>query len=95
MISDVYKILCKKYEQSTRDLMMEYSKHKYVKDVQCPEKVKTYKYNLNRLREFLDHHGMTMPKPKWRYNNQDETTWLYTYRQNLKSKYVRLHRYSK
>lgn len=39
----------------------------------CP----IHEEHTNRLRDYLDSIGYRMPKPKWKFDNDDITTWPY------------------
>jgi len=49
-----------------------------------------YQENLMMLRLFLDNNGYPMPRPKWKYNEQDESTWLFTHRKDLNKNFMML-----
>lgn len=79
----VYRALCDSYEQSTRDFLQELRKHKQQVGFVSPAIVANYHDCLNMLRLFLDNEGFPMPRPKWRYDDHDQSTWLYTPQKSL------------
>lgn len=92
MNKHVHRMLCRKYEQSAKTMLEELRKISFRHDLSVikNDAVKEYMENLNTLRLFLDSAGITMPNPKWRYDDKDETTWLFTYRQDVNKNFLML-----
>jgi hypothetical protein len=92
MNKHVHRMLCKKYEQSARMVVEEMKGSTNDMSVIQTQVVNEYKENLKLLRIFLDNAGMRMPKPKWRYNPDDQSTWLFTPHKELNKHFMMLQR---
>lgn len=88
----VYRLLCKNYERATKAMIKEWKKYKHDYTHTLSDVMSEYKKSLNMLRSFLDAEGMSMPQPKWRYDDQDQSTWLYTPQQQINQAFLMLQR---
>ena len=86
----VYRTLCKNYEQSAMAVLAEYRKYRYGLGIGESEIFQEYEENLKLLRLFLDNEGVVMPRPKWHYNDKDESTWLFTHRKGINKTFLML-----
>ena len=83
----MHRIYCKKYEKSAFLMLKELKKFKNNTICVKNDVIKDYDKNLDALRKFLDECGIFMPKPKFLYDPDDRSTWVFfTYR---KSKYCK------
>lgn len=46
-----------------------------------------YRKTLQALRSFLDNAGLHMPVPKWHYEHKNQSTWLFTEKNELNKKF--------
>lgn len=74
----VYRTLCRNYEASALLMVAEMRRVRNETTLHKNEAYLEYKANLDMLRLFLDNEGIVMPKPKWRYDDHDQSTWLFT-----------------
>lgn len=86
----VYRTLCDNYEAAARAMVVEFRRTRHDFSLMVTEVGNAYRESLAMLRLFLDSEGMIMPKPKWRYNHHDESTWLYTMRQDVNKSFMML-----
>jgi len=86
----VHRLLCKKYEQSATAMVQELRKFKHHISVVKTDSIIEYEENLKLLRLFLDNNGVPMPKPKWHYDDKDESTWLFTHRKDVNTNFLML-----
>lgn len=86
----VYRLLCKKYEQSARAMVSEMRKLRNDIAVSANETVKEYQENLKMLRLFLDNSGCPMPVPRWHYNPYDKSTWLFNEHEEVNKNFLML-----
>jgi len=71
-------MLCRKYEESARALAKEMRTIRLYNSATKTEATLEFEEALKMLRLFLDNSGIPMPRPKWIYDDQDQSTWLYT-----------------
>lgn len=86
----VYRILCRNYEQSSRELLAEMRRVKSQIVLVNREIFEQFQESLKMLRLFLDNNGVPMPKPKWHYDDKDESTWLFTHRKGVNKTFLML-----
>lgn len=86
----VYRMLCKNYEQASRLLIVEMRRVKSQLSHVDKDILEAFQENLTMLRVFLDHHGITMPKPKWRYDDKNQDTWLFTPHKQINKSFLML-----
>jgi hypothetical protein len=86
----VYRTLCKNYEASAIAIVKEMRTLKHDLARVTAEALGNYRDALNMLRCFLDSEGLVMPPAKWKYDNQDESTWLYTPQRQLNKSFMML-----
>ncbi len=79
----VYRTLCNNYEQAARRLVEEMRRIKNEVILAKSDAFLEFKENLGLLRLFLDNNGIPMPRPKWVYNDKDQSTWLFTPQKQL------------
>lgn len=86
----VHRMLCKNYERSAKLMVEESRAAKNETMLATSEVYLEYLENLKLLRLFLDNTGIAMPRPKWIYNNKDESTWLFTQQRELNKNFMML-----
>lgn len=86
----VHRMLCKNYQRSALVMIKELRKYKHAVEVIKTEAILEFEENLKLLRMFLDASGFPMPRPKWRYDNQDQSTWLFTPQKALNKRFMLL-----
>jgi hypothetical protein len=86
----VHRMLCRNYERSAKLMVEENRRVRNEVTLKNSEIYLEYMENLKMLRLFLDNCGMPMPKPKWHYDDKDESTWLFTHRKDLNKNFMML-----
>lgn len=86
----VYRMLCKNYEQSAKQMIQEWRQSKIYNSVVKTDAMLEYQENLKLLRLFLDSNGYPMPRPKWVYDDHDQSTWLFTPQKQLNKSFMML-----
>lgn len=76
----VYKTLCETYENAYKQMIAAQTEQHDKNDLSVSNKPasREFKIALENLRAYLDTEGYKMPEPKWPYNTDDKSTWLYT-----------------
>ena len=78
----VYRALCENYERTSLLMIAEIRRGRT--EVTASNVIgNEFKESLALLRQFLDNCGYPMPKPKWQYNDKDQSTWLFTPQKQL------------
>ena len=86
----IHRMLCKAYEQSARALAKEQRTIKIYSSITKTPATLEFEENLKMLRLFLDNSGIPMPRPKWHYDDQDQSTWLFTPQKSLNKNFMML-----
>ncbi len=86
----VHRMLCRNYENSAKLMVAEMRKVRNEVTLKHSEVFIQFQEDLKLLRLFLDNSGLPMPKPKWIYDDKDESTWLFTHRKDLNKNFMML-----
>lgn len=86
----VHRMLCKNYERSARLMVAEMRRVRNEVTLKHSDVFLEFQENLKLLRLFLDNAGFPMPKPKWHYDDKDQSTWLYTPQKQLNQNFMML-----
>jgi len=86
----VHRMLCRNYERSSRLMVEEMRRVRNEVTLKHSEIFIQFQEDLKLLRLFLDNSGIPMPKPKWHYDDKDESTWLFTHRKDLNKNFMML-----
>lgn len=79
----IYRMLCKNYESTATALAKEMRTIKLYSSATKTPLTLEFEEALKMLRLFLDNSGIPMSRPKWVYDEQDQSTWLYTPQKSL------------
>lgn len=79
----IYRMLCRNYESTARALAKEMRTIRFYSDATKTDAKIEFDEALKMLRLFLDNSGIPMPRPKWVYDDHDQSTWLYTPQKSL------------